>query len=67
MTTAARPPTARDAPGAGGLLTAANTPCAAVGVEIGALVGALLPLLLAAFFVGFPAGVALVANCFRQL
>jgi hypothetical protein len=67
MTSQRRPLTGRDAAGAGALLMAVNAMCAGVGAGIGALTGALVPLALAGFFIGFPVGIAVVANRFRPL
>jgi hypothetical protein len=62
-----RPLTGKDAAGAGALLLAVNALCAGVGALIGEIAGALVPLLLAGFFIGFFAGIAVVAKRFRTL
>jgi hypothetical protein len=62
-----RPLTGRDAAGAGFLLLAVNAVCAGLGAGLGALVGAPVPLLVAGIFIGFFAGIAVVARRFRDL
>jgi hypothetical protein len=59
--------TGADAAGAGALLLAVNAICAGVGAGIGALLGALVPLFVAGLLIGFFAGIAVVANRFRNL
>jgi hypothetical protein len=56
--------TGRDAAGAGMLMLAVNLLCAGIGAALGALTGAFVPLLLAGFFVGFGAGIAVVIRRF---
>jgi hypothetical protein len=67
MTNSRPPLNGRDVAGAGALLLSINLVCAGIGAGLGALVGALVPLFLIGFCVGFFAGIAVVANRFRDL
>lgn len=67
MTNQRRPLTGSDAAGAGRLLLAVNAIFAGAGAGLEVLVGSVVPLLLAGFFVGFFAGIAVVAKRFRPL
>ncbi len=67
MTHSRRPVTARDAAGAGALMSSVNTLGAGAGAGLHALIGATTPLALLGFCIGFSAGISVVARRFRGL
>ena len=67
MTHSRRPVTGRDAAGAGALMPSVSAVGAAAGAGLGALTGAITPLTLLGFFIGFSAGISVVARRLRGL